>query len=125
MILMSLRFRVLMTYKEKEFKSVSSGDLGIEAEEEQNQTESEQNENKDLFDSMKNILSDKVKDVRLSKRLKTHPVCLSTDGEISIEMEKILNAMPNNQNIKADKVLEINANHEVFGSLKAAFEKDR
>ena len=116
--------RVLMTYKEKEFKSVSSSDLGIETEEEQNQTESEQNENKDLFDSMKRILSDKVKDVRLSKRLKTHPVCLSTDGEISIEMEKILNAMPNNQNIKADKVLEINANHEVFGSLKAAFEKE-
>ena len=116
--------RVLMTYKEKEFKSVSSSDLGIETEEEQNQTESEQNENKDLFDSMKRILSDKVKDVRLSKRLKTHPVCLSTDGEISIEMEKILNAMPNNQNIKADKVLEINANHEVFGALKAAFEKE-
>ena len=116
--------RVLMTYKEKEFKSVSSSDLGIETEEEQNQTESEQNENKDLFDSMKHILSDKVKDVRLSKRLKTHPVCLSTDGEISIEMEKILNAMPNNQNIKADKVLEINANHEVFGALKAAFEKE-
>ena len=116
--------RVLMTYKEKEFKSVSSGDLGIETEEEQNQTESEQNENKDLFDSMKRILSDKVKDVRVSKRLKTHPVCLSTDGEITIEMEKILNAMPNNQNIKADKVLEINANHEVFRALKAAFEKE-
>ena len=72
---------------------------------------------------MKNILSDKVKDVRASKRLKTHPVCLSTEGEITIEMEKILNAMPNSQNIKADKVLEININHEVFKSLKDAFEK--
>jgi molecular chaperone HtpG len=115
--------RMLMTYKEKEFKSVSSGDLGIEAEE--NQTDETTNENKDLFDYMKNILSDKVSDVRISKRLKSHPVCLTTEGEISIEMEKILKAMPNNQNIKADKVLEINAHHDVFHSLKEAFEKDK
>jgi molecular chaperone HtpG len=114
-----------MTYKEKEFKSVSSGDLGIEEDQNQNNTDSEENENKDLFDYMKNILSDKVKDVRVSKRLKTHPVCLSTDGEVTIEMEKILSAMPDNQNVKADKVLEINSNHEVFKSLKDAFEKDK
>ncbi|MGM0875880.1 MAG: molecular chaperone HtpG [Bacillota bacterium] len=117
--------KMVMTYKEKEFKSVSSGDLGIEADENQNNTESEENENKELFDHMKNILSDKVKDVRVSKRLKTHPVCLSTDGEVTIEMEKILSAMPDNQNVKADKVLEINSNHEVFKSLKDAFEKDK
>jgi molecular chaperone HtpG len=117
--------KMVMTYKEKEFKSVSSGDLGIEADENQNNTDSEENENKDLFDYMKNILSDKVKDVRVSKRLKTHPVCLSTDGEVTIEMEKILSAMPDNQNVKADKVLEINSNHEVFKSLKDAFEKDK
>ena len=73
---------------------------------------------------MKDILADEVKDVRISKRLKSHPVCLTADGEISIEMEKTLNAMPNSQNIKADKVLEINVNHEVFQSLKAAFEQD-
>ena len=116
--------RVLMSYKEKEFKSVSSGDLGINAEENESQTEEEKNENKELFDFMKDILSDEVKDVRISKRLKSHPVCLTADGEISIEMEKTLNAMPNSQNIKADKVLEINVNHEVFQSLKAAFEQD-
>jgi molecular chaperone HtpG len=117
--------KMVMTYKEKEFKSVSSGDLGIEEDQNQNNTDSEENENKDLFDYMKNILSDKVKDVRVSKRLKTHPVCLSTDGEVTIEMEKILSAMPDNQNVKADKVLEINSNHEVFKSLKDAFEKDK
>ncbi len=116
--------RVLMTYKEKEFKSVSSGDLGIDVEESQEQTESEKNENKELFAAMKDILSDNVKDVRISKRLKSHPVCLTADGEISIEMEKTLNAMPNNQNIKADKVLEINKNHEVYQSLKTAFEQE-
>lgn len=74
---------------------------------------------------MKSILGDKVKDVRASKRLKTHPVCLSTDGEITIEMEKVLNAMPNSQNIKAEKVLEINTDHEVFQTLKAAYENDQ
>ncbi|WP_243290937.1 molecular chaperone HtpG [Bacillus sp. FJAT-47783] len=117
--------KMLMNYNEKEFKSVSSGDLGFDESEDQKRSESEEKENKDLFDSMKNILSDKVKEVRLSKRLKSHPVCLATDGEVSIEMEKVLNAMPNNQNVKADKVLEINPNHEVFQSLKQAFEQDK
>ncbi|XQY91163.1 molecular chaperone HtpG [Metabacillus sp. HB246100] len=117
--------KMLMSYKEKEFKSVSSGDLGIESEENDENVESEQEENKELFDYMKSILSDKVKDIRLSKRLKTHPVCLSTEGEVTIEMEKILSAMPDNQNVKADKVLEINRNHEVFLSLKHAFETDK
>ena len=115
--------KMLMNYKEKEFKSVSSGDLGFE--EEQKETEEEVKENKELFDSMKEILAGKVKDVRVSKRLKNHPVCLTADGEISIEMEKVLNAMPNNQEVKADKVLEINANHEVFKSLKDAYENDK
>jgi molecular chaperone HtpG len=116
--------KMLMTYKEKEFKSVSSGDLGIAAEEDQTDV-TEVNENKELFDYMKTILGDKVKDVRISKRLKTHPVCLTTDGEVTIEMEKILKAMPDNQNIKADKVLEININHDVFHSLKNAFADDK
>ncbi len=118
--------RMLMNYKEKEFKSISSGDLGIEEPEESKaDSESDEKENKELFEYMKSILSGKVADVRISKRLKSHPVCLATDGEITIEMEKILNAMPDNQNIKAEKVLEINKNHEVFQSLKEAFETDK
>lgn len=116
--------RVMMNYKEKEFKSVSSGDLGIENEEEK-KSESDEKENKDLFENMKEVLSGKVKDVRASKRLKNHPVCLSNEGELTIEMEKILNAMPNNENIKADKVLEINVNHDVFKSLKESFDNDK
>lgn len=115
--------RMVMNYKEKEFKSVSSGDLGIEADENEKDTDSV--EYKDLFDHMKNTLAGKVKDVRVSKRLKTHPVCLSTDGELTIEMEKILSMMPDNQNIKADKILEINPNHEVFKSLQNSFENDK
>ncbi len=115
--------RMLMTYKEKEFKSVSSGDLGIE--EKEDNEESEDKDNKDLFDFMKNVLGDKVKDVRASKRLKSHPVCLTTDGAVSIEMEKILNAMPNSQNVKAAKVLEINSHHEVFKALQDSFVNDK
>ncbi|WP_379971321.1 molecular chaperone HtpG [Ectobacillus sp. sgz5001026] len=116
--------KTLMTYKEKEFKSVSSSDLGIESEE-QKQTDDEESENKEIFAAMKDILSGKVKDVRASKRLKTHPVCFSTDGELTIEMEKVLQSMPNNENVKADKILEINVNHEVFHSLQDSFEQDK
>lgn len=116
--------KMLMTYKDKEFKSVSSGDLDL-GDDSEKETETEQKEYKELFDYMKDILADKVKDVRVSKRLKTHPVCFSAEGEVSIEMEKVLNAMPDNPNVKADKVLEINTNHEVFQSLKDAFENDK
>jgi molecular chaperone HtpG len=116
--------RVMMNYKEKEFKSVSSGDLGIENEEDK-KSETEENDNKALFENMKDILSSKVKAVRASKRLKNHPVCLSNEGELTIEMEKILRSMPNNENIQADKVLEINVNHDVFNTLKEAYENDK
>ncbi len=116
--------RMLMNYKEKEFKSVSSGDLGIEVDNENTSTDNNE-ENKDLFEKMKDILGDKIKTVKASKRLKNHPVCLSNEGELSIEMEKILSAMPDNPNMKADKVLEINTNHEVFTSLKEALENDK
>jgi molecular chaperone HtpG len=117
--------KMLLSYKEKEFKSVSSGDLGIEPDENEKETEAEQNDNKELFEYMKGLLEGKVSSVKASKRLKTHPVCLSADGEVTIEMEKILNAMPNNADVKANKVLEININHAVFNSLKEAFAEDK
>ncbi|WP_307327012.1 molecular chaperone HtpG [Evansella vedderi] len=120
--------KTLMKYKDKEFKSVSSGDLGIEEDaDEKAKSEEERSENKELFAAMKEVLGGKVTDVRVSKRLKSHPVCLTAEGEVSIEMEKILQAqgLPEGQNVKADKVLEVNVNHDVFESLKAAFEKDK
>lgn len=117
--------KMVAKYKDKEFKSVSSGDLGIEEDEKDKETAEEQDANKELFEQMKEILNDKVKSVKASKRLKTHPVCLSTEGEVTIEMEKILNSMPNNQDVKADKVLEINVNHEIFQSLKDAAGQDK
>ncbi|MGG4144975.1 molecular chaperone HtpG [Paenibacillus algorifonticola] len=116
--------KVILKYKDKEFKSVSSGDLGIEADPSEETTEAEATDNKELFEKMQGILAGKVSGVRASKRLKSHPVCLSSEGEVSIEMEKILQAMPDSQNVKADKVLEINVNHEILQSLKAALASD-
>ncbi|MDP4178090.1 MAG: molecular chaperone HtpG [Bacillota bacterium] len=115
--------RMVMKYKEKEFKNVSSGDLGFEADEKESKQQTE--ENKDLFNFIKESLNGKVKDVKASNRLKSHPVCLTNEGELSIEMEKVLNTMPNGESVKADKVLEINTNHEIFKTVKNAFESDK
>jgi molecular chaperone HtpG len=115
--------KMLMNYKEKEFRNVSGGDLGIE--ETETKDEAEETSHKDLFDAMKDVLGDKVKLVRASKRLKSHPVCLSSEGEVTIEMEKTLKAMPGGQDVKADKVLEINVNHDIFKSLNGALAQDK
>lgn len=117
--------KMIMKYKDKEFRSVSSGDLGIEADENENKADSEEKDNQELFEFMKNVLADKVSNVRVSKRLRSHPVCFSTEGEVTIEMEKILRAMPDNPNVKAEKILEINSSHEVFQTLKDACEQDK
>lgn len=117
--------KMIMKFKDKEFKSVSSGDLGIEAADNADDTDADDNANKELLAYMTGVLGDKVKNVKVSKRLKSHPVCLSSEGELTIEMEKILKAMPDNQNVQADKVLEINPQHEVFQKLKTAFDSDK
>lgn len=114
--------KMLLNYDEKEFKSVSSGDLGFEDDQAEEKTATE--EDQAIFNQMKEILKGKVSDVRLSKRLKTHPVCLSNEGDISIEMEKVLSMMPENQGVKAEKVLEINTDHDIFKSLKQASESN-
>lgn len=117
--------KVIANYKEKEFRNVASGDLGFDVDEAGDQAEAETEEAKELFQRMGELLQGKVKTVKASKRLKSHPVCLSAEGELSIEMEKILKAMPDANGIQADKVLEINVNHDVYSSLKAAFEQDK
>ena len=113
--------QMMMKYKDKDFKSVANGDLGLEDNKEEKE---ETQENKDLFAKMAEFLKDEVKEVKASQRLKSHPVCLSTAGALSIEMEKVLKAMPDTSSIKAEKVLEINENHEIFNSLKDAFSKN-
>ena len=97
----------------------------MESEEEKKSNEAQIEQNKDLLDFMKESLSDKVAKVVLSQRLKSHPVCLSTEGEITLEMEKVLNAMPSGGNVKAIRVLEINANHPIFQTLQTLLEHDK
>lgn len=115
--------QILHTYDEKEFRSISSDDLGLESDEEKKEITEKAEANKDLFAAMQKALDGKVSEVVLSSKLKSHPVCLSSKGAFTIEMEKVIDAMPNvQQNApKAQRVLEINGSHPVFNSLTAAF----
>ncbi len=117
--------KMLYEFEKKEFRSVSDSDLGLEDEQEKEQAKQKNEENKDLLSYIKDALQDKVKDVRLSSRLKSHPVCLSSQGALSLEMEKVLNTMPGDNKVKAERVLEINASHPVFASMQKLFESDR
>ncbi len=117
--------QMMHDYNEKEFKSVSASDLDLDTEEEKKEFEKQAEENKDLLTFMKDALDGKVKAVVLSKRLKSHPVCLSNEGMLSIEMEKVLNAMPNDQKVKAERVLEINASHPIFEKLAKLYAEDQ
>jgi molecular chaperone HtpG len=118
--------KILAKYNDKEFKSVSDNDLGLETEEEKETAKKLVEENKDLLNTMKDDLGDEVKQVIVSQKLKSHPVCLSTDGALSIEMEKVLNSMPGEEkgNVKAQRVLELNANHPVFTKLQELYKED-
>ena len=109
----------------KEYKSVSADDLGLETEEEKEEIKKEQEDNQSLFDFMTEKLGGKVKAVKLSQRLKNHPVCITSEGALSVEMEKVLSAMPNGEGAKAEKILEINPNHAIFGKLKSLYETDK
>ncbi|MEE0471990.1 molecular chaperone HtpG [Ruminococcus sp.] len=119
--------KVMINYDSKPFKSISDADLDLDTEEEKEEAKKLDEENKDMFTFMQEAIADKVKTVRLSKKLKTHPVCLSSDGSITIEMEKVLNAMPQNDGnkVKAEKALEINPNHPIFEKLKDLYANDK
>ena len=118
--------KVINTYKDKSFKSVTAGDLDLDTEEEKEKIKKQEDSHKTLFEKMKNSLGDAVTKVKISSRLKSHPVCLSTEGEISLEMEKVLNQNPANGNaVKAQRVLEINANHPIFAKLTSMENDDK
>lgn len=114
---------IMMEYKEKKFKSINQGDLDLDDEEEKKAKEEKTQENKSMLDKMKEALGEKVKEVRLSSRLKSHPVCLVSDEGLSMEMEKVLNQMPNQNEVKAGKILEINPDHEIFATLQKIYDK--
>ncbi len=111
-------FSILNQYKEKAFKAINQGDLDLSSEEEKEALKHKSEEKKDLLGLLKEALKDQVVDVRLSTRLKTHPVCLVADEGISLEMEKVLAQMPNaDQNVKAKRILELNSDHPLMDAL--------
>ena len=117
--------QMMHDYDGKEYKSVSADDLGLETEEEKQELKKEEEDNKPLFDFLTEKLNGKVKAVKLSQRLKKHPVCITSEGMLSVEMEKVLSAMPDSQGAKAEKVLEINPNHAIFEKLKSLYATDK
>ena len=117
--------KMLGQYAEKELRNVSSGDLGLESEEDKTALEEKNNAAKDLFEEMQKALDGKVKSVRLSGRLKNHAVCLSSDGQLSLDMERVLNQAPGAEKVQAERVLELNPDHPVFGTLQRLLTEDR
>ena len=118
--------KTLGSFEDKEFKSVGAKDLGLESEEEKEKIKEKSDENKELFDLMKQALGDEVKEVRLSNRMKSNAVCLTADGEVSLEMEKVFKSLKTNAQMPviAEKVLEINANHKILDKLKSLYKSN-
>jgi len=119
--------QMLNGFDDKQFKSVNDNDLGLETDEQKKEIEKSAEENKELLEFVKEALSGEVANVRISNKLKSHPVCLTTEGPVTLEMEKYFKSIPGGDEMqaKAEKVLEINPNHKVMESLKTAFETDK
>ena len=115
----------LSNYNDKKFTNICTNELDLDSEEEKEKLKKENEENKEMLDAMKNALNDEVQLVRFTHRLKNHPVCLTSEGAISLEMEKVINAMPTDQNVKAQKVLEINEDHPIANKLKELYTEDK
>ncbi len=117
--------KTLMNYDGKEFVNIASEEFDLSTKEEKKKLEKENKDNKDMLEYLKDALKDKVSDVRFTDRLKNHPVCLTSKGAISSNMEKIINSMPTDENIKSEKILEINKDHAIADKLKALYDKDK
>ena len=110
-------------YEEKEFQNIASGELDLETEEEKKETEKVNKKSKDLLKAMKYLIPD-IDEVRFTNKLKSHPVCLTSKGDVSIEMQKVFDAMPNDLGIKAKTILEINEKHPISKKLKELYKND-
>ena len=119
--------QMLQEFEEKTFKNIAQGDLDLETEEEKKALEKQNEENKEMLESIKTALGDKVVDVKVSSRLKSHPVCLVSSDGISFEMEKVLSQMPGQEDMpmKAGKILEINPSHPIFNALQEIKDEDQ
>ncbi len=116
--------QVIFNYDKKQFANVCANNLELDSKEEKEELQKVNEENKDMFEIMKEAITD-VQAVRFTHKLKNHPVCLTSEGAISVEMEKTLNAMPNNQNVKAQTVLEINESHPIAEKIKNLYSTDK
>ncbi len=117
--------QIMNNYKDKPFKSINQGDLDLMSDEEKEEVKKQEESSKDVFESIKEVLKDVVEDVRLSKRLKTHPVCLVSSEGLSFEMEKVLSQMPDAQaDLKAKRILELNPEHPLLETLKKLVKDD-
>ena len=118
--------QVLQEYEGKKFANVCADNIDLESKEEKEELEKVNEENKSMFEVMKEAINSEVQNIRFTHKLKNHPVCLTSEGAVSIGMEKTLNAMPNNnENIKAQTILEINENHPIVNKLKDLYENDK
>lgn len=115
----------LMEYDGKKFVNVSEENLDLDTEEEKKEIKKINDENKEMLNSMKEIIGSDISDVRFTHRLKNHPVCLVSEGPVSIEMQKVLNAMPTDQSINAKIILEINSSHKIADKLKELYKSDK
>lgn len=112
-------------YKGKTFVNVTNESTDLSTEEEKEKINKENTDNKDMLEEMKKVLEGNVEEVKLTNKLKSHPVCLTTTGEVSTSMEKVINAMPTDEKIKANEVLEINASHKIVDKLKDLYKNDK
>ena len=118
--------QVLQEYKEKKFANVCADDIDLETKEEKEELQKVNDENKDMFELMKEAVGEEVDKVRYTHKLKNHPVCLTSEGAISVKMEKVINSMPNNEEkIKAQTILEINENHPIAQKIKDLYENNK
>ncbi|MBQ8780807.1 MAG: molecular chaperone HtpG [Oscillospiraceae bacterium] len=117
--------KILASYNDKQFKSISDADLDLDSPEEKAAFEKLAEESKDMLGEISATLGGKITAAKLSERLKSHPVCLTSEGEISLEMEKAFMQMPDNQGVVAAKILEINPKHAIFDVLKGLYETDK
>jgi molecular chaperone HtpG len=117
--------QAIMEFKEKKFVNVCANNLDLDSEEEKEKLKKENESNKDMFTLMKEYINNEVENIRLTHKLKNHPVCLTNEGVLSIEMEKVINSMPTDQKVKAKTILEINENHPIANKLKELYENDK
>ena len=117
--------QMLMDYEGKKFANVSSEALDLDTEDEKKELEEKNSSNKEMFEEMASLLDNEIKEVRFTNKLKNHPVCLTSKGNVSIEMEKVMNSMPTGEKVNAEKVLEINENHPIVSKLEDLYKNNK